>query len=80
MLIDEGPQEHRSERLFSTHGIGVMQAIELARIAHPDRIAKRIHVLGVTIQSASRTGKGLSAAVQNAVPVAAARALDLALC
>lgn len=78
ILIGEQTQDRYAERLLSTHGLGVMQAIEMARIAHPDKIARRIHVVGITIQSASRTGKGLSSVVQGAVPLAAAQALKLA--
>jgi hydrogenase maturation protease len=88
-VVDEGPSgcvlnidaqtpgQHR-ERLLSTHGVGVIDAIELARITHPDRVAKSIFVLGITIQLTSRRGKGLSTAVDAAVPRAAAQALKLA--
>ena len=43
--------------LLSTHGVGVMDAIELARITHPDRVASHIHIVGITIQETSRRGK-----------------------
>lgn len=80
MLLDAQMPDRYTERLLSTHGMGVMEAIELARIAHPDRLAKRIRIVGITIQSAGRAGKGLSAAVEKAIPVAAAYALKLTNC
>jgi hydrogenase maturation protease len=80
MLLDAQIPGRYTARLLSTHGMGVMDAIELARIAHPDRVAKRICIVGITIRGASRAGKGLSAAVENAVPLAAAHALKLANC
>ena len=78
LLMDAQTPDRNSERLLSTHGLGVMEAIELARIAHPERIARRIFIVGITIQSALRGGGGLSGAVESAVPLAAARALELA--
>ncbi|HKD69344.1 MAG TPA: hydrogenase maturation protease [Candidatus Binataceae bacterium] len=66
------------ERLLSTHGVGVMEAIELARIAHPGGIAKSILVVGVTIGRPSRSGGGLSPEVEAAAPRAAAQAIKLA--
>jgi hydrogenase maturation protease len=80
LLIDgQRPDPHpHSRHLLSTHGLGVMEAIELARIAHPDRVAQRIFIVGITIQRASRCGSLLSTAVADAVPHAAARALEMA--
>src|SRR5271155_1534546 len=78
LLIDGQRPDPHSRHLLSTHGLGVMEAIELARIAHPDRVAQRIFIVGITIQRASCGGDVLSAAVADAVPVAAARALEMA--
>ena len=61
-LIDAG-SDSTSTHLLSTHGLGVMEAIELARIAHPTEVAQRIFIVGITIQSANRGGSGLSPAV-----------------
>jgi hydrogenase maturation protease len=80
MLLDAHRAGRYTTRLLSTHGIGVMEAIELARIVHPDRLAKRICIVGITVQSTGRAGRGLSAAVENAVPRAAAHALKFANC
>jgi len=77
LLIDAG-SDTNSTHLLSTHGLGVMEAIELARIAHPKEVAQRIFIVGITIQSANRGGTGLSPAVAAALPIAAAQALKLA--
>jgi len=78
LLIDcrRGAPRLQSHPL-STHGIDPMQAIELARAAHPGRVASRIFVIGVTIVEASGPGHNLSAPVQAAVARAAARAIAI---
>jgi hydrogenase maturation protease len=78
MLIDPR-HDPFSGHLLSTHGVGVMDAIALARITYPDRVAQRILVIGITVQAESRGGKGLSSAVEAAITRAAAQALQLAL-
>jgi len=78
LVIDALRPNPLSEHLLSTHGVGVMDAIELARVAHRDLVAQRISIIGITVQEASRHGPGLSAAVKAAVPHAAAQALKLA--
>jgi hydrogenase maturation protease len=77
VLID--PERHNplSEHLLSTHGVGVMDAIELAQITHPNRVARRIFVVGITVQPISCKGSGLSPVVQAAVQPAARQALGL---
>ncbi len=77
LLIDAG-SDSSSTHLLSTHGMGVMEAIELAQVAHPKEIAQRVLIVGVTIQSAKRGGSGLSPPVSAAIPIAAAQALKLA--
>ncbi len=77
LLIDSHRRDPRSQHLLSTHGLGVMEAIELARILHPDRVARRIFIVAVSVQETSRRGSGLSAAVDAAIPHAAAQALKL---
>jgi hydrogenase maturation protease len=79
LMINSGQRDPRAQRLLSTHGVGVMEAIELARIAHPERVARRIFIVGVTIQQTSRGGEGLSPAVEAAVPRAAAKVLEIAI-
>lgn len=79
LRIDGRELNHiHSQHLISTHGMGIVEAIELARIAHPDRVAQRIFIVGITIQRATRGGSVLSKAVADAVPEAAAAALEMA--
>ncbi len=77
LMIDARRHGSNSAHLLSTHGIDVMQAIELARIAHPDCVSQRIFVLGITIVQATRNGGNLSEAVRAAVARAAAQAIEL---
>jgi hydrogenase maturation protease len=54
----------------STHGLGVREAIELARILFPDTLSPRISVVGVTIARPDGYRQGLSPEVVAAVPAA----------
>ena len=56
---------------FSTHGVGVAEAIGLAGAAHPHTVARRIVVVGVTIARPEPCRPGLSAPVEAAVGPAA---------
>ncbi|KYF79831.1 hydrogenase expression/formation protein hupD [Sorangium cellulosum] len=64
----------------STHGLGVGQAIELARLAAPDRLSPDIRIVGVSIGRPRRPRAsdelGLSPEVTEAVPRAVARVLS----
>lgn len=70
----------------STHGLGVGQAIELARITAPDRLSPDIRIVGVSIggrrapsgdpEPRASDEPGLSPQVAAAVPRAAARVLS----
>jgi len=64
--------------LTTTHGVGVLEAVRLARQISPDKVAKRIMIVGVTIRRPKRYGEGLSPAVAAAVEAAATAALALA--
>lgn len=78
LLIDEPQRDPLAGHLLSTHGVSVTDAVELARIAHPDRVARKIFILAITVQQVSRRGNGLSAEVQASVARAATQALRLA--
>ena len=78
VLLIDARSDSRSTHLLSTHGVGVLEAIELARIAHPKEVAQKILIVGITIQNANRGGAGLSPPVSAAIPIAAAQALKLA--
>jgi hydrogenase maturation protease len=60
-------------RPISTHGLGVAQALALARTLAPDRVAPVIRIVGVTIEKPTRYRQELSPAVAAAVARAAAR-------
>ncbi len=56
-------------RSVSTHGVGLAQALALARVlADRETIAPSIRIVGVTIAVAEAGAIGLSAAVEAAVP------------
>jgi hydrogenase maturation protease len=61
----------------SSHGLGVRQAIALARLAEPELTSPDIHVVGVSIARPSRYVEGLSPIVAVAVERAAQRILEL---
>ncbi|CAN94739.1 Hydrogenase expression/formation protein hupD [Sorangium cellulosum So ce56] len=56
----------------STHGLGVGQAIELARITAPDRLSPDIRIVGVSIGKPCQRGSGRRAPSGDPEP----RALD----
>ena len=60
-------------RPLSTHGVGVCQAIELARVLMPERTASSIRIVAVTIRRPRRYTPRLSPAVAAAVPLAVER-------
>jgi hydrogenase maturation protease len=57
-------------RPLSTHGVGLVEAIALARVVSDAAISPRIHVVGVTISRPTRYTCGMSLAVMAAVPIA----------
>jgi hydrogenase maturation protease len=61
----------------SSHGLGVRQAIELARVAEPELTSPDIHIVGVSIARPSRYVEGLSPPVAAAVERAAQRVFEL---
>ena len=78
ILMLKTDQRKSSPKLLSTHGVGVRDAIALARTIDPEHVSTRIVILGVTISRAGRHGESLSPEVAAAIPMAAARALALA--
>ncbi len=78
LVIEAQRHAPHCEHLLSTHGLGVMEAVELARITHPENVAQRIFIVGVTVQQTSRRGQRLSASAQAAVANAAETTLNLA--
>jgi hydrogenase maturation protease len=78
-VLELTPQElaHHALRPISTHGVGVCQAIELARALAPERSLPRIRIVAVTISRPRHYAQRLSRAVAAAVPVAVERVLAL---
>lgn len=75
VVVDLAPDELAARGLtpMSTHGIGVVQAIALARAVAADEVAPAIRIVGVTIERPARYEQALSPAVAAAVAPAAAR-------
>jgi hydrogenase maturation protease len=67
----------RGLRPVSTHGLGVADAVELARVLAPDTVSPAIRLVAVTIERPVRYEQRLSAAVADAVPRAVERVLEL---
>jgi hydrogenase maturation protease len=67
----------RGLRPVSTHGLGVADAVELARVLAPDAVSPAIRLVAVTIERPVRYEQRLSAAVADAVPRAVERVLEL---
>jgi hydrogenase maturation protease len=63
---------------LSSHGIGVADAIELARTLYGEQVLARLALIGVAIERPRAAAIGLSPAVERAVPRAAALAITLA--
>lgn len=59
----------------SSHGMGLVEAVELARCLYPGGVAPEIRVLVVGIEEPGPMAQGLSPTVAAAVPAAVARAL-----
>lgn len=68
----------RSARLLSSHGVGVRDAIELAKILEPAAASHNIDIVAVTIVRPDHYCESLSPAVAAAIDKAAALALRLA--
>jgi hydrogenase maturation protease len=70
-LARGGPQP------LSSHGVGVGQAIALARLLAPETVSPSIRIVAVTVMRPERYEHGLSPVVAAAVPRAAERILEL---
>jgi hydrogenase maturation protease len=63
---------------LSTHGVGVAEAVELARALHGEQATRALCIVGVVIERPRALGAGLSPPVAGAVERAAALAASLA--
>jgi hydrogenase maturation protease len=77
-LAAEAIASNPSPMPLSSHGIGVAEALELARTLYRTPIATRVEIVGVVIARPTGPGFGLSPAVAAAVEPAAALAAALA--
>lgn len=79
VVVELGPHElsDRAAQPASSHGMGVAQAIELARTLSPRGGATNVRVVAVTIARPDRYRVGLSPEVAAAVPKAADHVLQL---
>ncbi len=60
--------EQRGLSTMSTHGLGVAQAVGLARLLQPSTVSPSIHIVGVSIARPERFQQGLSPEVAAAIP------------
>ena len=65
-------------KTVSSHGVGVGEIVELARLLSPDRVGTSIHLVAITIERPDRFRATLSPNVVAAIARAADRVLDLA--
>jgi hydrogenase maturation protease len=80
LVLEPEELEQRGLSTMSTHGLGVAQAVALARLLSPTAVSPSIHIVGVSISRPERFQQGLSPEVAAAVPQAAQhvlRTLDL---
>lgn len=73
------PEEVELQALtpLSTHGVGVMQAIALARTLDPAAVTPHLRLVGVGIDPPAGPAGGLSPPVAAAVPLAARTVLQI---
>lgn len=69
--------EQRGLSTMSTHGLGVAQAVALARLLSPAAVSPSIHIVAVSICRPERFQQGLSPEVAAAVPRAAEHVLRI---
>jgi hydrogenase maturation protease len=75
LMLEPEALEQRGLSTMSTHGLGVAQAVALARLLSPAAVSPSIHLIGVSISRPERFRQGLSPEVAAAVPLAAELAL-----
>lgn len=73
--LPDSALEGRGPRLFSTHGVGVAQAVALARALSSEAMATNVWVVAICIDRPDGLRHGLSPAIAAAVPRAVAAVL-----
>lgn len=77
LVLEPEELEQQGLSTLSTHGLGVTQAVALARLLSPASVSPSIHIIGVSISRPERFQQGLSQEVAAAVPLAAEHVLRL---
>lgn len=72
-VVEARVDELARVQAFSTHGIGLVEAVGLARVLQGDACADQLRVLGVAIEAPRALGYGMSPAVAAAVQPAVER-------
>lgn len=75
LVLEPDELAQRGLSTMSTHGLGVAQAVALARLLSPSAVSPSILVVGVCISRPERFRQGLSPEVAAAVPRAAEQVL-----
>ncbi|WP_052518269.1 hydrogenase maturation protease [Archangium violaceum] len=75
LVLEPDELEQRGLSTMSTHGLGVAQAVALARLLSPSGVSPSIRIVGVSISRPERFRQGLSPEVAAAVPRAAEQVL-----
>jgi hydrogenase maturation protease len=75
LVLEPDELERRGLSTMSTHGLGVAQAVALARLLSPSGVSPSIRIVGVSISRPERFRQGLSPEVAAAVPRAAEQVL-----
>jgi hydrogenase maturation protease len=78
LVLELEELEVRGFTSVSTHGLGLAQAVALARLLSPEAASSSIRVVGVSIARPERFQQGLSPEVAEAIPRAAEHALRAA--
>jgi hydrogenase maturation protease len=68
----------RRARLLSSHGVGVLEAIDLALTLNPDDFPQKVEIIAITIARPAAYGAALSPEVARVVGQAAGEAVRLA--
>lgn len=78
LQIDPSQVNATNGQPLSTHGIGLFEAIDLARTLDQAAMPRQITIVGITIEQPTRYRAELSESVAAAIPAAAELALRLA--
>ena len=78
MVLDTADLAREGVQPVSSHGVGVGEAVALARLLSPERVGESIRIVAITIERPDRFRTTLSPNVATAIVRAADRVLELA--